>query len=228
MLRIVGNVGMFPPLDPGAPSVVVDGATVEWLRFATSGQVTAPDEWWLSVPDADSAAVVATLQAPPFTAEVVARTGLAAALSGDPIPLGVIGALGLGALAALVIAAIGFVVSATISTSERIAEFALLRAIGISPRQLTAWLALEHAFLLAFGVVAGVGLGLLLAWLVLPFSTLTASGAAAVPTPAVVVPWEAVVPLVAAGLVLYAVTVAIVARQATTISVAGILRSKEA
>jgi hypothetical protein len=227
-LRIVGEVGTFPPLDPATPSVVVDGATLEWLRFATSGQVATPDEWWLSVADADSATVAAALEAPPFTAEVVARTVLAASLSGDPIPLGVIGALGLGALAALVIAAIGFVVSASISTSERIAEFALLRAIGLSPRQLAAWLAVEHAFLLAFGIVAGVGLGLLLAWLVLPFSTLTASGAAAVPAPAVVVPWEAVLPLGVAGLVLYLITVAIVARQATTISVAGILRSREA
>ncbi|MEI8332901.1 MAG: FtsX-like permease family protein, partial [Chloroflexota bacterium] len=227
-LRIVGDVGMFPPLDPAASSVVVDGRTVEWLRFATSGQVAIPDEWWLSVPDDESAVVAATLEAPPFIAKVVARTGLAASLSGDPIPLGVIGALGLGALAALVIAAIGFLVSASISTSERITEFALLRAIGISPRQLAAWLALEHAFLLAFGVVAGIGLGLLLAWLVLPFSALTASGAAAVPPPAVVVPWEAVVPLGLLCGVLYAVTVAIVTRQAVGISVAGVLRSREA
>ena len=48
-------------------------------------------------------------------------------------------------------AAIGFLVSATISTNERRGEFALLRALGLSDRQLTLWLALENTFLLAAG-----------------------------------------------------------------------------
>ena len=66
---------------------------------------------------------------------------------------GTLRALGLGALAALAFASIGFIVSATVTTSERITEFAILRALGLSARELSAWVSLENAFLPVFGLV---------------------------------------------------------------------------
>ena len=155
------------------------------------------------------------------------RDAVAAQLTGDPVPLALIGALALGALAALAFAAIGFVVSATVSTSERMGEFALLQALGLSRRELAGWLSLEHAALLGFGLVAGVGLGLLLAWLVLPFATLTATGAAAVPAPVVVVPWAALLPLVALAVLLLVVTVVVVTRQLAAVRIGSVLRARD-
>ena len=90
-------------------------------------------------------------------ADVLGRDALTRSLAGDPISLGIIGALALGALAALAFASIGFIVSATVTTSERITEFAILRALGLSARELSAWMSLENAFLLVFGLVAGIG-----------------------------------------------------------------------
>ena len=57
------------------------------------------------------------------------------------------------------------------------------------------WLTLEQVFLVAVGLVGGVLLGLLLAWLVLPYATLSASGAAVVPAPVIVVPWATILPV---------------------------------
>ena len=94
-----------------------------------------------------------------------------------------IGILGLGSLAALVFASIGFLVSATVSISERIGEFALLKALGLAPRQLLLWLTIENLALLITGLVLGTLLGLVLAWLVLPFATLTSTGEPPVPAP---------------------------------------------
>ena len=91
-----------------------------------------------------------------------------------------------------------------------------------------AWLALESAFLLGFALVGGLGLGLLLAWLILPFATLTATGAAAIPAPVVVVPVEAILPLIALSGVLLLVTILVVARQLTHLAVSGVLRTTEA
>ena len=248
-LRIVGSTATFPPLDPTVPFVVVDGAALELLRFATTGQALSPQEWWLALdgatggggtaagagPGVTSApvslvdSIAATLRAAPFSAtDVVSRVDLSHALAGDPVALGILGALGLGALAALGIAAIGFLVSTSVSTSERIGEIALLRALGLAPGQAVLWLALESAFLLAFALVGGLALGQLLAWLILPFATVTATGVPAIPAPVVVVPVEAILPLVALSGLLLLVTILLIARQLTRMTVSGVLRTTEA
>ncbi len=227
-LRIVGSADAFPTVDPSVPFAVVDEATLSQVRFATNGTTGAPKEWWLATADGEGAAVAAAVAAPPISAaEVLDREALARSLTSDPIPLGIIGAFGLGSIAALLIAAIGFLVSASVSTSERLGEFALLRALGLSSRQLAGWVSAESAFLLAFGFVVGALLGALLAWLVLPFSALTSTGERAVPTPAVVVPPEAIATLLAVAAALLAVTVLVVRRRVLDASVAGVLRSRD-
>jgi hypothetical protein len=227
-LDVIGSVADFPSLDPAKPFAIVDATTLERARQATTGQLLATREWWVGVDEARTAAVEKALRESPVNpAEVIGRESLARSLASDPVSLGLIGALGLGALAALAFASIGFIVSATVTTSERITEFAILRALGLSARELSAWISLENAFLLLFGLVAGSALGLLLAWLVLPFATLTESGAAAVPTPEIVVPWLAIAPLYGAALVLFAITVVIITRQVRRAGISTVLRSGE-
>jgi hypothetical protein len=227
-LEILGSTRDFPSLDPSTAFAIVDATTLERGRLATTGQLLTTKEWWLGVDDASADTVAAAMRADPIdAADVIGRRALARSLASDPVSLGIIGALALGALASLVFAGIGFVVSATVTTSERITEFAILRALGLSGRDLTTWVSLENAFLLVFGLAAGSFLGLVLAWLVLPFATLTSSGAAAVPTPEIVIPWLAVLPLYAAALGLFAVTVLIVTRQIRRAGISTVLRSGE-
>jgi predicted lysophospholipase L1 biosynthesis ABC-type transport system permease subunit len=227
-LEIVGSADAFPPADPAVPFVVVDAPTLAQSRFAANGQVNAPQEWWLATDDGSSGSVADAVAGPPFSAAaVVDRAALERSLTSDPVPLGIIGAFGLGAIAAVLFAAIGFLLSASISTTERLGEFALLRALGLSPRQLAGWVSGESAFLLGFGFIGGALLGAILAWLVLPFSALTSTGERAVPTPAVVVPPEALAVLLVIGLGLLAVTVAVVRRRVLSVSVAGVLRARD-
>jgi hypothetical protein len=227
-IEILGTVAEFPPLDPGQPFVLVDRTTLDLARFAATGQTPPIDEWWLDVDEGDGEAVADAVRGSPIAASlVIDRATLGESLATDPVSLGIIGALGLGAVAALVFAAIGFIVSATVSTTERMGEFALLQALGLSGRQLVVWLSLESAFLLGIGLLAGVALGLLLAWLVLPFATLTATGAAAVPAPVVVVPWAAILPASLLAAVLLAVTMLVVRRQLPSVSLSGVLRARD-
>jgi hypothetical protein len=225
-LRIVGMVESFPTLDPAKPFLIADGETRDFQRLGTVARVLPASESWLSVEPGQATTVAATLARPPFeAAQVVGRDALTVALATDPVPLGVIGVLGLGSIAAMAFAAIGFVVSASVSTDERRGEFALLRALGLSNRQLSLWLALENTFLLVIGLVLGSALGLLLAWLVLPFVTVTGTGAAAVPAPVIVIPWAAIAPIwVLAGLLLL-VTVVAVRRQLPSAAIGGVLRA---
>ena len=195
-VKIVGRATTFPPLDPTAPFLVVDGASLDLIDYSATAFPAKTGEWWLTLDPDRADAVTATIGGPPYpTAQIVRRTQLAEALANDPIRLGVVGVLGIGALAALGFAAVGFLVSVTVSTTERVSELALLRALGLSGRQLSTWLALEHVFLIAVGLVGGSLLGLALAWLVLPYATLSVTGAAVVPTPVVVVPWAAILPI---------------------------------
>ena len=225
-LSIVGATPQFPSLDPAKPFAIVDATSLEQARLAATGQLLTTKEWWLKVDPAKAAAVETALLAAPIAAtEVVGRASLAKSLASDPVSLGIIGALALGALAALAFASIGFLVSATVTSSERVTEFAILRALGLSARELSAWVSLENAFLLVFGLLAGTVLGIILAWLVLPFATLTATGQAAVPTPTIVVPWAAMAPLYGAAVVLFVVTVAIVTRQVGRAGISTVLRS---
>ena len=158
---------------------------------------------------------------------MVERSAVTADLAGDPLGLGVIGILGLGSLAALVFASIGFLVSATVSISERIGEFALLKALGLSPRQLLLWLSIENLMLLATGLILGTLLGLLLAYLVLPFATLTPTGEPPVPAPVIVVPPEAAVPTIALAAVLVLATVVLAVRQLPAARTSSVLRARD-
>ena len=175
-VEIAAIVDAFPTLAPERPFAVLDLGGYALSTYARSGEDLFADEWWLSVTDEEAA--VAVLEGEPYSVEsLVSRSERTAALTGDPVALGVIGALAIGSTAALIVAIIGFVVSQVVSTRERLGEFALLRALGLSPAQLSAWLTIENSFLLAAGIVAGTGLGLVLSWLVLPFVTLTSRGA---------------------------------------------------
>ena len=227
-VSVLAEAGLFAPLDPAVPALIVDWTALDELRFAASGRTVPPDEWWLGVDDGRVDEIAAAIRGGVTSpAEVIGRESLARALSTDPVPLGLIGVLGLGSLAAMVFAGIGFLVSSTVSTSERLGEFALLRALGLSAGQLSLWLSLENIFLLLVGLVAGSGLGLLLAWLVLPFATLTQSGAAPVPAAVVIVPWESLLPIYGAAVVLLVASVLLVRRQLPDIRISGVLRARD-
>ncbi len=225
-LRIIGSAPSFPTLDPAKGFAVVDATTLERARLATVGQLLPTAEWWLGVEPGSAPVVAKAVSSGPLSdAEVIERTALTRALSTDPISLGIVGALGLGAIAALAFATIGFVVSASVTTGERLTEFAILRGLGMSARELVAWLALESAFLLGFGLLVGAAFGVGLAWLVLPFATLTETGAAAVPPPDIIVPWQAFVPVALAAVGLLAFTVLLVTRQVRRAAISTVLRS---
>jgi ABC-type lipoprotein release transport system permease subunit len=223
--EISGTLDAFPTLNPDEPFLVVDLSTLA-AADASEGRELAADEWWLATQDGRGPAVADQLRGEPYSAEsVTAYEELHRALLSDPVALGVIGSLALGALAAVVFATIGFVVSATVSTRERLGEFALLQAIGLSHRQLSGWLSMENAFLLLMGLAAGTGLGLVLAWVVLPFVTLTQEATLAVPPVEVVIPWGIYGLLYLAAAVALVVTVVVIGNLLARVRVSGVLRS---
>ncbi len=226
-VRVAGVIDGFPTIDPTRPFAIVGLEGQALATYVRSGRTPFVNEWWLRVDDpARSDAIARILRQDPHSAErVTDQRAVLLALSNDPLSLGVIGALIIGAIAALVVAFIGFGVSAVVSTRERLSEFALLRAVGLSSPQLSAWLSLEFAFLLLIGAAAGSGLGLLLSWLVLPFVALTADARAAVPPVRVEVPWDAIVVIHLVAVAALVGSVVIARRVIHRVPVIGVLRS---
>jgi hypothetical protein len=225
-IQITGEARAVPPMDPGQPFLVVDAPTLSLADFVTGGGIVPVSEWWLSVQPGASADVARQLGAPPYSAtQIVSRTVLEQGYQGDPVALAVVGALLLGAIAALVLGALGFLVGASTAIESRADEFALLRALGLSDRQLLRWLTIEQALLLAVGVVVGAALGLVFAWIVLPAVSFTPTGAPPVPDPMLVVPGAIGLGLAGGSLALLVVVILIARHRLGRISVSATLRA---
>ena len=173
-------------------------------------------------------AVTTTLQSGPyFTSSVFNRSAIEASNRADPIALGVLGALFLGAIAAAALASIGFLVTAAFMARERKSELAILRALGERPGILARMLAIEQVLLLTYGLVGGVALGLVLGWLAIPFAWLTPAGTVPVPAPSIVVPWGALAVVTVPLAALLFLGSAVLVRLAIGGSAADALRSQD-
>ena len=139
--------------------------------------------------------------------------------------MGVVGALLLGAIAAIILATLAFLVSAAASIESRADEFGLLRALGLTDGQLIRWLAVEQGVLLAVGVIVGIALGIALGWVVLPAVSFTPSGKPPVPPAALVIPWPTLAAIVAGSAGLLMATLVVARRIIGRISVAATLRA---
>lgn len=200
-IEIVGTLRGFPTIESGdAPFIVADLPTLAALQTGPGANITDPQQYWLAAEPGRDGAVAEQLRREPFySPTVLSRSTLAAQLQTNPLALGTIGALALGFVAAALVAILGFAVNAAASARERLAEFALLRALGLAPRQLVAWLSLEQGLTVALSLLGGALLGVALTRLVLPLVALTQAGTVATPPVLVVIPWLTV-SLLAGGL----------------------------
>jgi ABC-type antimicrobial peptide transport system permease subunit len=89
-------------------------------------------------------------------------------LHNDPLYLTLLGLLGLGATIALLLALAGNLIASWLSASGRRTNFAVLRALGSSQRQIASVLLWEQSILLLTALVLGLIFGALLAVMVLP------------------------------------------------------------
>ena len=148
-------------------------------------------------------------------------------LTTDPVALGIIGALLLGFVATGIFALVALVVSAAVSARQRRTEFALMRALGLSGRQLSSWLWLENASLVLVSLVLGTAIGVVISWIALPFITVTQQATSPVPVVLVHLPWDRILMLDLVVLIALGIAVTILAVALRRIGVGRILRLGE-
>jgi FtsX-like permease family len=226
-LAVTGTTKGFPTLTNADGGVVVDLPTYSVAEWMADGTILQPTEWWLDV-DGAAGPVAGKLAAPPFSSQaVVDRAARARELSTDPVALGISGALYIGFAAAAAFAVIGFAVSSAISAAERKTEFAVLRSVGLSKRQLSGALALEGGLTALLALAAGTALGLLLAWFVLPYVSLNGEGERPFPQVIVHFSWQTALLLEGGLLLALALVVAVEIRVLARVRLAPALRAGE-
>jgi putative ABC transport system permease protein len=166
-LEVVGGVDLFPTWYPEDGPLFV--GNLEYL-FEMAGGVFPYDVWLKTDPDVDYEQVAEDMRA--------LRLGVLAwdvpsemIVKEQQLPQrqGLFGVLSVGFLAAALLTVMGFLLYALFSFRRRFIELGVLRAIGLSARQMTSFLAWELAFLISTGLIAGTGLGIWISRLFIPY-----------------------------------------------------------
>lgn len=188
-VRIVAAVTAFPAISGPGGAVIVDLASVQDALAAMSLPPAPVAEWWLSAGPAGL-----TARIPPGSS-VITPGQLAAAMLADPLSAAAQQAMLAIAVAAAVLALAGLAVSIATNMTERRAQSALLAALGVSPSAQARQLCLEALMLSAPAAAAGLALGAVLGWLLVPAVTLTSGAVAPVPAALTEFAWSRAVPL---------------------------------
>ncbi|MDR2987424.1 MAG: ABC transporter permease [Nocardiopsaceae bacterium] len=182
------------PTVGAAPAVLVDQRALDDALQVRGAPPPAITEWWLHT----SGQPVLTGLPPDSTKLYRAR--VAQSLLADPLTLASQQALLAIAIAAVLLALVGMLVSVA-TAAERTRDLALLNALGMPPRQVARMLALEQAMTAVATSVVGAVFGIALSKVIVPADTLTAKAARPIPPLVVQVPWltVAVIALVMAA-----------------------------
>ena len=108
----------------------------------------------------------------------------------DAVLVGTFGLLTLAFIVAAGLTLSGFGMHAVLSFRRRVQEFGILRAMGISTRQMAAIVALEQGFLVLLGTAVGTAIGMVTAALFVPFLELSAGEREAFPPFIVDTAWD--------------------------------------
>ncbi len=196
-VKVVGSFSLFPGFDPGGRSklFVADlaAAQVALSRLPVLADGAYVNEALIG-DDAPNDLSRDALQKLGLQAEqVLDRDVLLAAQSADPlVAASWEGILFLSFGAVLLLSTLGFVTYSVLSAESRSLEFALLRTMGFSGKQVLGVVSFEQCFVILAGVLAGTLLGFPLGRLMIGYMGITESGGEPLPPLISRVSWQAV------------------------------------
>jgi len=183
LARIVAAVRAFPTIsDAQGGGLILDQAAVQDALVTQSAAPLPVTEWWLRTATGGAPAGL------PAGAVSTDAASIDAALTSNPLDQAQQFALLAIALAAALLAAVGFSVSVAGSMRERRTQGALLAALGVNRAAQARQLCLEQLMLSGPAAITGLLLGVGLAWLLVPSVIITTAGLPPVPAALVQVP----------------------------------------
>jgi len=190
-MKIVGVFDLFPSWYPSEDGTLFVGNLDD--LFAAAGGEFPYDVWLKADPGADYEKIVTDVRhlglsvidwsAPLVTVAEEQRR---------PERQGRFGVLSVGFAAAALLTVLGFLLYAFFSFRRRFIELGILRAIGLSARQMTAFLAWELAFLILIGLGVGTALGIQASNMFIPYLQVGTGATAQTPPFVVQIAWSSV------------------------------------
>jgi ABC-type antimicrobial peptide transport system permease subunit len=192
-VEIVGSFSLFPTLNDARrnAAMIVNGRRLaEEINANPRGPLTYPGEIWL---DGGSQTVAAARQATTtgaLQASIVSFEELREAQQSDPlIAAGWEGILFISFAAILLLSAIGFLIYSYLTAQRRTLEFAVLRTMGFSKKQIAMVVAFEQFFVIGLGMFAGTLMGMRLGSLMIRYMGLTETGEEVLPPMELQISW---------------------------------------
>ncbi len=230
-VRIEGGFDLFPPFDPesGGHAMLADSRSLTTLASAVpvlASSITA-EEAWLGgaglLLDAEQLREEGL-----YATTIVDRATLRGIAASDPlVAASWEGILFLSFTAVLALTALGFSVYAVIAAKARALEFAILRTMGYTSRQILALVTFEQLFVITAGMVMGTALGFPLGRFMLDFLGVTETGADPLPPLTAAVSWSTVLTVYFLVVAMFVVTILALATTYSRIAVARALRIGE-
>ena len=181
-------VDYFPTLNPSESGFLI--ANVDRLssvrNLVTGGSTYYyPNEVWLTVTDNEEerSVILDTLSSGEYRAQkLYDQKAIIAGQRTDPLmAAGWGGVLLIAFLGVILVSGLGFVVYAYLSAQRRQLEFAILRTLGFSLRQIIGLICFEQIFIIIVGMGIGTLVGMRLSAMMMPFLQLTERGEMVLP-----------------------------------------------
>ena len=233
-VKVLDAIDYFPTLDTINDQYLISDvvALSSYANLEATTSELKPNEMWISTAGNGEAleSLLSTLERDePFVAGVVHnRVQVLADSQVDPlVKAGWRALLFIAFSAVLILSGVGFLVHAYVSFRSREVQFALMRTIGFSMRQLIALVWLEQALLIAVGMALGTWMGGRLSRLMMPFLGNDDFGYQVVPPFIVQVDWDKLAAAYSAMALLFALIIVGVILFIRRISLHRILRLGE-
>jgi putative ABC transport system permease protein len=199
-VSIQGVVDYFPTMyNNDAGYIIVNQDHLFYYAGMSSERATqsTPTEAWLTLtkePQARQEAQAAFLDRYGIPAgQIIDSQVILEEIRTDPVVrAGGSGILLVALIAAFAILALGFALTLYLGGQARTVEVSVLRAVGISPRQLLTMISLEYLLIAAIGLVIGTIAGLRISETMLSFLNVTNDGSKIIPGFALVTRWDTV------------------------------------
>lgn len=215
MVIIKDAVDYFPTLDPAAKGFLL--VNLDRLIDIRNRQLTTPiypNEAWLTVTSEGEqrAEAINTLEMGRYGAnEFYDKEAMLLQLRTDPLAAaGWSGMLMIAFLSVLLVSSLGFVVYSYLSAQGRQLDFAILRTLGFSLRQIIGLVCFEQLFIIVAGLGIGTLIGERLSYVMMPFLQLTEQGGRVVPPFVLTIDWGTIGMAYAILAVAFIITISLV------------------
>lgn len=208
-MKVAGEYDYFPTWYEDEPPLLV--GNLDYLFEQVGGEMPY-DVWAKTIPTVNYDKMITDLRALDFV--VLDWQSSSLRISDEqrrPERQGLFGVLSVGFLAAALLTVLGFLLYALFSFRRRFIELGTLRAMGLSPLQMTTFLAWELAFLIILGLLAGTAVGALISQVFIPYLQVGADVTAKTPPFTVEIAWPAIIRIYALFALLFLVALSALA-----------------